>query len=79
MQKWLGRVNAASKVHCKHSDNVFYSDLLVWQSRMKPRCENLGDSNWNKSKFGKVKAETSCQRDVPMSVTIQVKKRQKSR
>ncbi|MBA0755438.1 hypothetical protein Gogos_022379, partial [Gossypium gossypioides] len=33
----------------------------------KPSCENLGDSNKNKSKLGQVRAETSCQQDVPMS------------
>ncbi|KAK5793978.1 hypothetical protein PVK06_035165 [Gossypium arboreum] len=40
----------------------------------KPRCENQGDSKGNKSKLGQVRAETSCQRDVPTSVTIQVKR-----
>ncbi|MBA0731027.1 hypothetical protein Golax_023373 [Gossypium laxum] len=41
----------------------------------KPRCENPGNSHRNKSKLGKVKAETSCQRNVPTSATVQVKRR----
>ncbi|KAL1064206.1 hypothetical protein V6Z11_D13G196500 [Gossypium hirsutum] len=45
----------------------------------KPRCENQGDSNRNKSKLEKVRAETSCQWDVPTSATVQVKRRWKPR
>ncbi|KAH1072672.1 hypothetical protein J1N35_025000 [Gossypium stocksii] len=41
----------------------------------KPRCENQGDSNGNKSNFRQVRAETSYQQDVPISTTVQVKKR----
>ncbi|MBA0755919.1 hypothetical protein Gogos_020960 [Gossypium gossypioides] len=79
MQKQSKRVNAASKVHCKHSDSVLNSDLLAWQGGTKPRCENPGDFNGNKSKLGQVRAETSCQRDIPTSATVQVKRRRKSR
>ncbi|MFQ6654204.1 hypothetical protein Gotur_025282 [Gossypium turneri] len=46
-------------------------------SGTKPICENLGDFNRNKSKLGQVRAETSCQRDVPTSATVQVKRRRK--
>ncbi|MBA0756242.1 hypothetical protein Gogos_021297 [Gossypium gossypioides] len=77
MQKQSGRVNAASKVHCKHSDSALNSDLFAWQDRTKPRCENPGDSSENKSKLRQVRAETSYQRDVPTSVTVQVKRRRK--
>ncbi|MBA0818081.1 hypothetical protein Gohar_028114, partial [Gossypium harknessii] len=45
----------------------------------KLRCENQVDSNWNKSKFEQVRAEISCQRDVPTSAAVQVKRRQKLR
>ncbi|MBA0722161.1 hypothetical protein Golax_009637 [Gossypium laxum] len=45
----------------------------------KPRCENPGDSNGNKSKLWQVRAETSCQQDVPTSATVQVKRRRKLR
>ena len=96
MQGQSRRVNATSKVHCKHSDSVLNSDLLAWQSRRgpfkvhkqggqgtvggtKPRCENPGDSSGNKSKLGQVKAETSCQHNVPMSATVQDKRRRKPR
>ncbi|MBA0755060.1 hypothetical protein Gogos_022243 [Gossypium gossypioides] len=75
MQKQSGQVNATSKVHCKHSDSVLNFDLLACQDRTKPRCENPGDSSENKSKLGQVKAETSCQRDVPTSATVQGKRR----
>ncbi|KAH1113998.1 hypothetical protein J1N35_007376 [Gossypium stocksii] len=40
----------------------------------KPRCKNPEDSNGNKSKLGQVRAETSCQRDVPTSAIVQVKR-----
>ena len=36
MQGQSRRVNATSKVHCKHSDSVLNSDLLAWQSRRGP-------------------------------------------
>ncbi|KAK5774709.1 hypothetical protein PVK06_042565 [Gossypium arboreum] len=36
MQKQSKRVNAASKVHCKHSNSVLNSDLLAWQGRKGP-------------------------------------------
>ncbi|KAK5784934.1 hypothetical protein PVK06_039475 [Gossypium arboreum] len=45
----------------------------------KPRCANRVDSNGTKSKLGQVKVETSCQRDVPTSATVQVKRRRKPR
>ncbi|KAH1113928.1 hypothetical protein J1N35_007306 [Gossypium stocksii] len=35
-QKQLKRVNAASKVHCKHPDSVLNSNLLAWQDRWGP-------------------------------------------
>ncbi|KAG8498201.1 hypothetical protein CXB51_006628 [Gossypium anomalum] len=96
MQKQSKRVNAASKVHCKHSDSVLNSDLLAWQDRRgpfkvrkqegrgtvggtKPRCVNRGDSNGIKSELGQVKVETSCQRNVLTSATVQVKRRRKPR
>ncbi|MBA0753917.1 hypothetical protein Gogos_021754 [Gossypium gossypioides] len=79
MQKQSKRVNAANKVNFKHSDSVLNSDLLAWKSRTKPRCENPGDSNGNKSKLGQVKAETSYQWDVPTSATVQVKRQWKPR
>lgn len=96
MQGQSRRVNATSKVHCKHSDSVLNSDLLAWQGRRgpfkvhkrggqgtvggtKPRYENRGDSNRNKSKLGQVKMETTCQQNVPTSGTVQDKRRRKSR
>ncbi|MBA0734759.1 hypothetical protein Gogos_018653 [Gossypium gossypioides] len=79
MQKLSKQVNAASKVHCEHSDSILNSDLLAWQGRTKPKCENQRDSNWNKSKLRQVRSEISCQRDVPTSATVQVKRRRKSR
>ncbi|MFQ6628970.1 hypothetical protein Gotur_007158 [Gossypium turneri] len=36
IQKQLGRVNAASKVHYEHFDSVLNSDLLAWQGRRGP-------------------------------------------
>ncbi|KAG8488057.1 hypothetical protein CXB51_018328 [Gossypium anomalum] len=94
MQKQSKRVNAVSKVYCKHSDSVLNSDLLAWQDRRgpfkvrkqegrgtvggtKPRCMNRGDSNGIKPELGQVKVETSCQRNVPTSATVQVKRRRK--
>ncbi|MBA0740645.1 hypothetical protein Gogos_013837 [Gossypium gossypioides] len=79
MQKQSKRVNAASKIHCEHSDSVLNSDLLAWQGRTKSRYENQGDSNGNKSKLGQVRVETSCQQYVPTSATVQVKRRRKPR
>ncbi|MBA0754248.1 hypothetical protein Gogos_020472, partial [Gossypium gossypioides] len=36
-------------------------------ANIKPRCENQDDSRDNKSKLRQVRAETSCQQDVPTS------------
>ncbi|KAK5811831.1 hypothetical protein PVK06_027204 [Gossypium arboreum] len=41
MQKQLGRVNAASKVHCEHFDSVLNSDLLAWQVPFRSRNEGV--------------------------------------
>ncbi|KAH1082816.1 hypothetical protein J1N35_022577 [Gossypium stocksii] len=46
---------------------------------MKPMDKNQGDSKRNKSNLGQDRAETSCQRDVPTSETVQDKRRRKPR
>ncbi|KAA3459293.1 UBA domain-containing protein mud1-like [Gossypium australe] len=46
---------------------------------LKPSSVNQKDSNMSKSKLGQVRAETSCQRNVPANVMVQVKRRWKPR